>query len=186
MTVPAYVPAGFEVPGQVEVVFETDTGHRGRGLMTRVGQRDFRYTFAKANQELTFHLQGGDARTEDYRLELVERPAIEQLTITVTPPAYTGQPAYDLPAERHLLRVLPGTQATAELTASKPLQQVRLMRGNQQLAQASGSQRHWRMPIPIEPPGVFHFILTDELGLTNNIRSGSPCSCSTIGRRRPS
>ncbi|MBX9789863.1 MAG: hypothetical protein K2Y37_13180 [Pirellulales bacterium] len=72
----------------------------------------------------SYRVVGGDDSSMAWiDLEVVEPPALESLSVTLHPPAYTGWPAQ--PGEKHL-RALAGTKVALEGTTTKPLRAARL------------------------------------------------------------
>lgn len=66
----------------------------------------------------SYRVEGGDDRTMPWhKVEVVEPPAIETVSIRLVPPAYTGLPAAN--AERHI-RALRGTRVQISAKADRP------------------------------------------------------------------
>jgi hypothetical protein len=156
-----------EVPREVEIIFETASGKRGRESMVRVGQRGFRHTVKDAQQNLSFYLEGGDDRTATYHLVLSDRPRVEESRMEVTPPAYTRGEAFTLGSDRRAVQVLPGSDITLSITTNKPVTQARLMAGGEALTEASHSGGWLTATFSPAESQTYHFALKDEIGLEN-------------------
>lgn len=93
---------------------------------TRGGRREnsqaFGHTLRDIGEDLTLEVRGGDARLRGLRIVAVEPPTLEELKLTVTPPAYIGGTARALPATR-LVEVPAAAKVTLTATATKPLSQ---------------------------------------------------------------
>ena len=66
-------------PREVEIVFETASGQRGREVMVTVGNPDayrYRYLVKNPQEDFVFHLKGGDDTTETFQAKLLERPRV--------------------------------------------------------------------------------------------------------------
>lgn len=117
-----------EVPGRVNVSFQTDAGAGGNHPMNREGagtprEQEFRYTFRNVTSSITFDVHGGDARVSDLRLQVVPNPIVESLTLACRYPAYTGRVPQELPTRS--LEPLPvGTQVVIHGTANKTLRRL--------------------------------------------------------------
>jgi len=133
----ANVPPGYEVPRLVEIVYTTADGRVARDHMVRVGERGYRHTFSRLTEELEFYLQGGDDRTHAYAVRLADRPAVEQVAVTVVPPGYTGLAAYRLPRGQRSVEVLPGSEVRWSVLPSKPIRKATLMSDAGVLAEAT-------------------------------------------------
>jgi hypothetical protein len=121
-------PAGV-VPAVVMVRFRQSGGTSGSEPMVGVGQNTFSTTFRNVLEPLRFYVWGGDAETPWCRVELVERPAVETLTLVCTPPKYVGKGAHALPPDVGSYPVLLGSTLEVQGTASKPLKAAELSFG---------------------------------------------------------
>jgi len=133
----ASVPPGYEAPRLVEIVYTTADGRAARDHMVRVGERGYRHTFSRLTEELEFYLRGGDDQTRTYAVRLADRPAVEQVTVTVIPPSYTGLAAYRLPQGQRSVEVLPGSEVRWSVLPSKPIRKATLMSDAEALAEAT-------------------------------------------------
>lgn len=113
-----------------EIVYIDFRRARGRATQTmkkkdNVSQTDskaeFEAIFASVIEPFEFRARGGDAYTPWVRVELVEQPALNDLQLEVTPPAYTKQPPQPLPAGRGPYFVLKGSTLKLTGTANKEL-----------------------------------------------------------------
>ncbi|HUU82482.1 MAG TPA: hypothetical protein VM243_03155 [Phycisphaerae bacterium] len=168
LEVRAYVPDAYEAPELVDIVFTHDSGKTGREHMIRVGDHGYRYTFRRATEAFEFYLEGGDDRTETFRAVLTDRPKVERATIHVTPPAYTGLEPFTLPDRRRSVEVLPGSEVTLSIEPNKPVQQARLLAGQDHVADAVRQGDVWRVTLRPTRSQTLHFALLDEVGLENS------------------
>ncbi|MFH1110206.1 MAG: hypothetical protein V1790_13585 [Planctomycetota bacterium] len=155
-------------PREVEIVFTTASGQRGRETMVTVGSEGayrFRYTFKNAQEDFVFRLEGGDDETPTYPARLLERPRVTWSQLRLVPPAYARLEAFTLGDGERAAQVLPGSDVTFTIAANKPIAQAVLMAGNKTVAPAvSDGERH---VVTISPKGTqtYHFSLVDEFGL---------------------
>jgi hypothetical protein len=86
------VRAEGEMPKRVsiEIDYQSDSA---RYAMAREGREaaTFIHEHPAISEPFRFVVDGGDFRSRPHRVRVLERPAVESLTVTVTPPAYTGQ-----------------------------------------------------------------------------------------------
>ena len=88
-------------------------------------------TFLADEGPLKFRVTGGDDRQMDFRTaNVVVPPRIENLVVTVTPPAYLKQPPRTFPAGATRVRGLLGSTVRVEARANKPLRSVDLFVGD--------------------------------------------------------
>ncbi len=156
-----------EVPRQVVITFESDSGTAGRETMIAVGERGFRHTFTRVEEPLRFRLKGGDDETQWYRIQLADRPRIEQVSIRVTPPAYAGMDPFELPQGQLAVETLRGSRVTIDARLNKPVVRAVLMSGQQTVQPAGGADDAWTVSISPTETRTYHFALEDALDLTN-------------------
>ncbi|MCB9850442.1 MAG: hypothetical protein H6817_07020 [Phycisphaerales bacterium] len=163
----AHVPPAYEVPRQVEIIYETKSGATGRETMTGVGERGFRVTFPRVREDFTFYLVGNDDVTERYAVHLSERPRIESAEITIEPASYTGLPAQTLPDGQRVAELYPGGSLTIRATASKPLTEAVLRTERAVVATLDVNERALEARITPMESQTYHFELRDADGLAN-------------------
>jgi hypothetical protein len=156
-----------EVPREVDVIFEYLSGKSGRETMVAVGERGFRYTFVRVQEAFRFRLVGGDDATDWYDATLAERPRVQEVTISVTPPGYTGVDSFTLPAGQRAVEVLKGAEVTLDVQLNKPAVRADLMSGQDLVATASGAGSSWSLTMSPDVTRTYHFALEDEIGLEN-------------------
>jgi hypothetical protein len=161
-------PESKVVPEQVWLDFRR-TRSRAPLAMKRTGERQFEATFASVLEAFEFRARGGDAVTDWVRVELVDQPAVQELTLVVTPPAYTGQAAEELPPGRGPYYVLKGSRLALEGTANKPLARADLVIDGRRLPLALSSETAFFGQIEAADltAGQYTLDLEDTLGLTS-------------------
>lgn len=191
VTVIARVDAGFQPPRQVFVDYEDDAGGRGREQMaarriartatvpaneqaTSADPADVRfgYTFERPTRSMRCRIHGGDATTEWFRIELVDRPRLKDLTLGITPPGYTGLAPYTLRAGQTVAEVLPGSEVSFNARMNHAVTDVRLVRTvGAQAEDVIPVERHEdRTSVATDRPetsATYHYVMTDARGLGN-------------------
>ncbi len=177
-------------PREVEIIFTTASGQRGRETMATVGSEGalrYRYTFKSAQEDFVFHLEGGDDETPVYPARLMERPRVEWSQLRIVPPAYTRLEAFNLGDGERAAQVLHGSEVTFTIETNKPVAQATLMAGNKAVSQAellaknaptdglqpddtlrrsvASSLGHISTTIFPTETQTYHFALVDEFGL---------------------
>jgi hypothetical protein len=84
----------------------------------------FRFGVAQAAESFDYYVTAGDGRSPTFRVEVVKPPAVEKLSATYRPPAYTAQPAHAVADFDGEVAGLAGTKVELEVKASKPLQKA--------------------------------------------------------------
>lgn len=157
-------------PREVEIFYRTASGRRGRQGMVTVGSEGayrYRYTFEKADEELTFYLRGGDDQTGEYRISLLERPRVVQTAIRVEPPAYAKMEPSILGDGQRSVQVLRGSRVTISTTTNHPVVRAVLMSADSVVATASPDGEGYSASILPTESKTYYFQLLDEAGLEN-------------------
>jgi hypothetical protein len=118
------------VPDRVFIDFRDG---RAAQAMKPSGERGFDAVLANVIQPFAFRVRGGDERTEYVTVELVEPPALDELTLEVTYPKYAGGHTEPLPAGRGPYFILPGSSLKLTGKANKPLTQAALSREGERI-----------------------------------------------------
>ena len=116
-----------------------------------------------------FRAAGGDDLETSWRtLEVMPAPAVEQVTTTITPPAYTQQQPKTL-AGAGAVEALVGSRIRFSGQANKPLASAELRREGQppQEMELSADAKEFAVEFTVEAPGHswFWFDLADAFGL---------------------
>ncbi len=145
---------GAVVPDVCTVYYASDDGTRGQANMRRVGRVvDGQQSFvldgpplAGISDSVWISVRGLDSRLDDFRIEAVPPPAISNMQIVATDPAYLKSPDADSPVTRDTayqsgLRVREGANVRLMGTSTMPLGNVdvRLVRGNESTLHAAAT-----------------------------------------------
>jgi hypothetical protein len=123
------VGARGEVPEQVELRYAFAGGERGAEPMTLTGDAEFRCTLASLLEPVTVYAEGGDGLSRELRIEIVERPVVSGVRVTVTPPAYLGLPEAEVAASEGDVRVLRGSVVKLSARSDKPVSEAFVLVG---------------------------------------------------------
>ena len=118
------------LPDEVELEFKTGAGRRTETMVPATGGEEFRGEFRNVIEPFKFRVKGGDAVTEWVEIELVERPSLDALEISATPPEYVGSGAVSLPAGAGPYYLLSGSSLSVSGAADKPLASAALLVGD--------------------------------------------------------
>ena len=158
--------------------------------MQRLADR-FVDQYAHVRRSFRYRAFGGDDNTMPWHdVEVVQAPEIEELTIRLTPPAYTGQPPME--SGRHI-RAWEGTAITVAARVSKPVAGVQWEStlGSECFLvppELSADRREFTAP-RIDGPliatedGSFWFTLVDTDGIVR--REALRCELQVVPDRRP-
>jgi hypothetical protein len=157
-------------PREVEIFYRTASGRRGRQGMVTVGSEGayrYRYTFEKADEELTFYLRGGDDQTGEFRVSLLERPRVVRTGIRVEPPDYSKMEASVLGDGQRSVQVLRGSRVTISAVTNHPVVRATLMSADTTVATAYPEGDGYSASLLPTESKTYYFQLLDEAGLEN-------------------
>jgi hypothetical protein len=119
-------PKSEVIPQSVYIDFRRARG-RASQQMKKNEDGAFEATFTTVLEPFEFRARGGDAATEWIVVKLVEQPALDELTLEVTPPQYTGESPQVLPPGKGPYYVLKGSRLKLAGQANKPLLRASLV-----------------------------------------------------------
>jgi hypothetical protein len=157
-------------PREVDIVYETASGHHGRQTMVTVGAEGalrYRYTFEKAQEDFVFYLKGGDDRTSEFQAKLVDRPRVVRTSMQIVPPAYTQQETLRLGDGQRSAQFLPGSAVTIKFETNQPVRQAELIAGDQLVAVATPKNEGFAVSLTPRQTQTYHFRLVNDVGLEN-------------------
>ena len=120
-------------PKSVQIRYRTEDGGVSRATMSREGVVDpevdrfqrYSHVFHGLLADIEFDLVGGDAVVEGLRVEVVDSPALVEMTLQCRYPDYIQRPERVLPAAS-LVQVPQGTLVTVHAAANKRLVGVQI------------------------------------------------------------
>lgn len=153
LTFLAEVAEGKKVPDKVHFTYSNVASRGGGdGLMTKIGQQQFRQKLSGLHQSIDLWIRGGDfSNRKALRIEVVEPPQIEKLSLESLYPEYTGLNAYDDKGTTPRRQTVPvlgaqvtlpaGTDFVLQATSNKPLERVRIQTDGFDIAFARGASQ---------------------------------------------
>lgn len=181
VTVSAVVDEGYEPPRQAFIEFVNAAGVRSREQMPAISQDvvRFTHTFERLAQSQRCRIWGGDATTDWFDIQVVERPQIKNAVLEITPPGYTCMAPYELRAGQTVAEVLNGSQVRFRIEANKPLVRAALVRedaGHEtEVSEATGQDRiHFETVARPTATSTYQFVMQDEIGLSNRSERVTP------------
>jgi hypothetical protein len=133
--------------------------------LKREGPHHYTFTASQPPLGFDFKVLVGDAPARDGRVQVVAPPGIKHLKVRVEPPAYAGQPPYEV--EQGSLAAPEGSRLTLDLEPNRPLEtcQVRLPEGDVTLKPENGRYRHAFTP---KTSFLYSFAMKDRDGVRNS------------------
>jgi hypothetical protein len=117
----------------VQLFLGDDDRHWSHVTMTQTGTDAFSFTLAAVDRDFRYYLIGGDARTPEFLIRVLRRPAVALFRIEYQYPAYTQLPPTVVTNADGQIEAPAGTKATLTLTATEPLQAALLTIGGEKI-----------------------------------------------------
>lgn len=115
-------------------LYLSDAGRNwSRVAMTASGAGHFSFTLATVDHDLRYYVSGGDARSPEYLVRALRRPAVAQFRIHYEYPPYTGLPPAIATNTDGRIEAPTGTKAVLTVTATEPLQAALLTLGTEKI-----------------------------------------------------
>ncbi|MHC4450463.1 MAG: hypothetical protein ACYS0E_10070 [Planctomycetota bacterium] len=127
-------------PDRVTILYRDDAGDSGKATMKAdVENHIYRFEFKEVGFPISFHLEGGDEETDEYRIELMEAPEVAELEIRVGFPAYAEREPVIVDLSQGDPEMLRGGKVMLRGTSTKPLQGAELVigEGDEQIVTAT-------------------------------------------------
>jgi hypothetical protein len=155
-------------PEEVWLDITSASGRRREKMEVVEKQRRFRWDLKNVIEPLKFQARTkGRGRTNEFQVVLVDRPAVEKLTLSKTFPKYAGGDTEALPAGMGPYHVLEGSSLTIKGTGNKPLSQATLIVGEKPVPLKVVGEREFTATIPADKlaDGGYRIHLVDQESL---------------------
>ena len=128
----------------------------------------YEYTFLDLRHTVSYYFEAGDYRSPTYAITVVHKPILTDLSVTLTPPAYTGEKPVTLTDNGGNVQALEGTRVGVEGAANNPLAGAWVKFDDGKLSPAEHDGRSVRFSFQAIKDGHYSVILEDSLGHTTD------------------
>ncbi len=158
-----------QTPGSVAIQLTLADGSQRRGVFTHFSGGQFRYELPPLTAPANVDITGGDDWFGPIRIEPIDRPAVESLTIRVQSPGSAEVQTVEADSAEQQLLFLPGTQLEMDLVSTQPLKSARAaISGTDQILDLPPQpERRYRLKWELKDPVTFEFQLLGESGLNS-------------------
>jgi len=115
-----------KIPGEVIIAVKTD--EQAEYIMERVlsdSSGKFDFTIPSVRTSLSYYASAGDIKSDEYRIEVTDKPLIKNFEVTVTPPAYSGLPEI-VQQDNGNITTLMGSTVKLRLSSNKELKNAEI------------------------------------------------------------
>ena len=139
---------------------------------------------SKAIESFDYQFRAGDGQTAWHRVTVADRPKIQDMTMRIVPPAYTGKPAKIYKKLPKKTRVVAGSRLEMSVTTKTDVRTARLVMGKTDwLPMEPGGEGAYEGSMELRQPVNFEVQLTELHGLVN--RRPPRCSLQVVGDQAP-
>ncbi|MDO5113227.1 MAG: hypothetical protein Q4E67_02520 [Planctomycetia bacterium] len=164
----------------VYLYYRTVEGGRNQVAMIREGERhsseaevEFSYTFRSVLSSMTLDIYALDTNLRNLQVEVVESPAVADMTLALEFPAYMARGGQTVPVSG-VMSIPEGTAVTIQARTNKPLEEVRIVRESGAAVVLPGEQKEafqWRLEgFSQDETLAFHLKDTDGLDSRKPVR----------------
>ena len=156
-------------PKAIELEYAVNGSGWKLAVMSSKKDSQFEYTLKNLFHPVAYRIRAGRTTSPVYHVAIRPRPRVEQLRITVVPPAYTGRPEQALPPGSGNVTALVGSTLMVDVTGSADLAQAYLELSDHTkvtLDVAAGQPRQCRGRLTVGANDSYSIHLTDKDGLT--------------------
>lgn len=125
--------------GVVWLTWREEGGAEARRLMDRVASGRYELTLAAIDRDLRYRVSGGDARTREYAVRVLRRPAVAEFHVRYVYPAFAAKPPVTVRNTDGVIEAPAGTETTLTIKATEPLQSALLRLGNERILMVRGA-----------------------------------------------
>lgn len=140
----------------------TDYSDFGKNKKSR-----FVYTISNIKKTIIYYVEAHGYKTEKYKINVVERPIIKSLQLTLNYPAYSKLPPKKLDENTGDVTALLGTLINFSLESSKKLKSAGLHFDDNSIVKLTVSENQANGSISLKKEKTYKIIITDERDLQN-------------------
>ena len=170
---PASISVNFStdaIPENVVLQFKTDVEENFRERrMGTISDGLFESQELEPTSDLTYRVSMDGFFSDEYRMDVQLQPGLEELTATVSPPAYTQLRASEYRYPFPEISLYPGSELSIRAVANKPVQSIRLTGNNTErsLTPTDSAGLSFSYQFNPENSDTLRFEMTDFEGLKN-------------------
>jgi hypothetical protein len=169
----ALIGSGF--PEQVEVVYRFAEG-RWQSEKIRVNHTanlaaadtcGFVMTLKQVRRSFDYYVAAGELRSPTYKVDVVDRPRVTRLKITVTYPAYTKLQSLTLGENTGSFAALVGSRAEVDMEANRDIVRAELIASDSSVTPVPFEGSRGKTGFAVRKDFTYHFRLVDGRGEEN-------------------
>lgn len=163
-----YQNATFPKESILEFKTDVEENYRQR-QMQETDDGVFQSSEIELTNDITYRVKMDNFESEEYTIDVQLQPRFDELTVSVTPPPYTGLPMSDYEYPFSEISLYPGSELTFEGITNKPVEYVRMNRADEtsDFEKSETSENQFSLSIKPEKTDTLTFEMMDTEGLSN-------------------
>ena len=126
-------------------------------------------TLASIERDLRYVVTAGDAKSPEYFVRVKRPPAVSEIRMRYTYPAYTGQPPFSAANSTGAIEAPVGTEILLAVMATEPLTAAAMRIGQETLPmEAAGQENARQVSFTIRHDAIYDISLTSDRGITGS------------------
>ncbi len=126
----------------------------------------YNYTFHDIRNTTQYFFKSGDYKTESYTITVVHEPILTDVRVTVTPPAYTKEPATTLADNAGNVQALEGSKVRVQARSNNPLREAWVEFDGKDKKPVEHTGRDLGFEFAALKDGSYRVLLEDSLGFS--------------------
>ncbi len=144
----------------------------------------FSHNVRSVDEAFAYRFRAGDGQTAWYQVDVADRPEIDKLVMTITPPAYTKREAKSFDRLPRRVSVLAGSELELAVRPTIAVEGIELRARDKQVATLEKSDDGWyRWRTQLKANVSFAPLLTETHGLVN--RQSPQCDVTVVADKPP-
>ncbi|PWB73443.1 hypothetical protein C3F09_05255, partial [candidate division GN15 bacterium] len=124
-------------------------------------------TLRQINKSLEYYVEAGRLKTETYQIDVVDRPRVSNITVSVFYPSYTGLPPTTVSENNGSFSAVVGSRATLQVESSLPVVKAELVFDDSSRVPLTMRGKTGEASLIVQKTQSYHIDLQDHLGKSN-------------------
>ncbi len=142
--------------------------------MTPIGGGAYTFAVQAVDHDLRYYISGGDARSREYAIRVLRRPAISRFAIRYAYPPYSRMAAANVSNEDGRIEAPAGTRVNLTISATEPLQEATFLIDGQKQSMRPASEPAARQ---VDFTVVSSATYDIDLVSARNVNGSGPADC---------
>ena len=144
-----------------------DLGTLPRGATKAGDSLTFSTTLRQINKSFDYYVSAGKLKTDEQKIDVVDRPRVNGISLSVFYPSYTGLKPTTLDEKTGSFSAVVGSRATIKIESNLPMQKAELVWDDSSRTPLSVQAKSAETAIQVDKSRSYYIHLEDRLGESN-------------------